>query len=68
MAPATEDERVIRGCFGGLRELREKLKQRYGAKTFPHLSMGMSNDYLIAIEEGATLLRIGSALFKSNLF
>ncbi len=63
IAPLTEDKAVIHSCFANLRKLQETLKQRYGAQTFPHLSMGMSHDYLIAIEEGATLLRIGSAIF-----
>ncbi len=57
MAPFTDDEKVIRRCFQRLREFRDEL----GLK---HLSMGMSHDYRIAIEEGATLLRIGSALFE----
>ncbi|MCP5507310.1 MAG: YggS family pyridoxal phosphate-dependent enzyme [Chlamydiales bacterium] len=56
MAPFTKDEHVIRSCFRSLRELRDA----YG---FKHLSMGMSNDYPIAIEEGATLLRIGTQIF-----
>ncbi len=56
MAPDTSDEAVIRKCFRTLRGLKE----RWG---FHHLSMGMSNDYRIAIQEGATMLRIGSALF-----
>lgn len=56
MAPLTDDEKVIRTCFSRLRSLRDELKLR-------HLSMGMSHDFPIAIEEGATLLRIGSALF-----
>ncbi|MGE0670846.1 MAG: YggS family pyridoxal phosphate-dependent enzyme [Parachlamydiales bacterium] len=56
MAPLTDDEKVIRTCFSRLRSLRDELKLR-------HLSMGMSHDFPIAIEEGATLLRIGSTLF-----
>lgn len=56
MAPLTDDTNLIRACFSRLRNLRDELKLR-------HLSMGMSNDFSIAIEEGATLLRIGSSLF-----
>lgn len=56
MAPLTEDKQVIEATFRGLRELKEKLHLH-------HLSMGMSHDYKIAIQEGATLLRIGTALF-----
>lgn len=56
IAPNTEDQKVIGDCFSKLRVLKEKL----GLK---HLSMGMSNDFPIAIAEGATLLRIGSKIF-----
>lgn len=63
MAPHIEDENIIRSTFQNLASLRDKLK----AKGFKHapanfLSMGMSNDYQIAIEEGATHIRIGSEL------
>jgi pyridoxal phosphate enzyme (YggS family) len=64
MAPLTEDKDIIHSCFAGLKDLQETLKQSYGPESFPELSMGMSHDYLIAIEEGATLLRIGSAIFS----
>jgi pyridoxal phosphate enzyme (YggS family) len=57
IAAQTENEDVIRSSFRRLRELRD-------ATGLEHLSMGMSNDYRIAIEEGATLLRIGSAIFE----
>lgn len=64
MAPYTEDQQVIRTCFRKLYQLRENWRpQMRDPKIFHHLSMGMSNDYLIAIEEGATLLRVGSAIF-----
>lgn len=58
MAPFVEDEKEIRSCFARLRQMRD----RYGLL---HLSMGMSHDYRIAVQEGATLLRIGTALFKN---
>lgn len=58
MAPFVEDEKAIRNCFALLRKMRDKLNLQ-------HLSMGMSHDYRIAIEEGATLLRIGTAIFKN---
>ncbi|WP_172369760.1 YggS family pyridoxal phosphate-dependent enzyme [Sporosarcina jiandibaonis] len=63
MAPNTEDEALIRSVFSKMRILRDRLKE----KNMPHapcteLSMGMSNDYSIAIEEGATFVRIGTAL------
>jgi hypothetical protein len=56
MAPLTDDKRVIRSCFSKLRLLKEKLGLKF-------LSMGMSHDWRIALEEGATHLRIGSAIF-----
>lgn len=64
MAPFTENQEIIRQSFKELRLFRDELQNKFGeTHTFHHLSMGMSNDYLIAIEEGATLLRIGSLLF-----
>lgn len=63
MAPYTNDENSIRSCFRNLAQLRNELEDIRGIR-LPHLSMGMSNDYRIAIEEGATLLRIGSLLFS----
>ncbi|HLB32647.1 MAG: YggS family pyridoxal phosphate enzyme [Verrucomicrobia bacterium RIFCSPHIGHO2_12_FULL_41_10] len=63
MAPATKDPETTRPFFAHLRELRDELALEAGIP-FPTLSMGMSNDYEIAIEEGATLVRIGSALFN----
>lgn len=64
MAPFTEDHQIIRDCFHKLYVLRENWRSQMKDPTvFQHLSMGMSHDYMIAIEEGATLLRIGSAIF-----
>jgi len=57
IAPNTTDTALVRKCFKKLRILRNKL----GLK---HLSMGMSQDYTIALEEGSTLLRLGSLLFS----
>ena len=64
MAPLTMDKDRVRASFARAREIFEEIRAEkiIGAK-FKHLSMGMSQDYEIAIEEGATLLRIGSALF-----
>ncbi|KPD01218.1 hypothetical protein LR69_00375 [Geobacillus sp. BCO2] len=66
MAPHTDDEAILRACFRQLRMLRERV-QALGMAYAPctELSMGMSNDYTIAIEEGATFVRIGSALVGS---
>jgi pyridoxal phosphate enzyme (YggS family) len=61
MAPFTGDERLVRASFRALRELRERLG---GAEPLPELSMGMSGDYEIAVEEGATLVRIGTRIFR----
>lgn len=63
MAPATDDTELIRSVFRSLRQLRDKLQTQHNV-TLPELSMGMSGDFQIAIEEGATLVRIGSRLFQ----
>jgi hypothetical protein len=63
MAPLTNNEHIIRECFRGLKELKDKIHQQYN-KNLPELSMGMSNDYKIAIEEGSTMIRIGQKLFS----
>lgn len=61
MAPYTDDENKIRKSFIFLRMLKDKFVQN--GVELEHLSMGMSSDYKIAIEEGATMVRIGSAIF-----
>jgi len=61
MAPYTDDENKIRKSFKFLRMLKDKFGEN--GIDLKHLSMGMSSDYEIAIEEGATMLRIGSAIF-----
>jgi pyridoxal phosphate enzyme (YggS family) len=63
MAPLTEDASVIRHTFSECVHLQSELQQ-LGGRALPTLSMGMSNDYRLAIEEGSTLLRIGSAIFN----
>lgn len=63
MAPNTEDEQIVRTVFKNLKQLQQQvaeLKLPYAPCT--ELSMGMSNDYRIAVEEGATFVRIGTAL------
>lgn len=60
--PFTPVPEKARPHFRRLRELREQCEQLLGAP-LPHLSMGMSGDFEIAIEEGATIVRIGTALF-----
>lgn len=59
MAPFNEDPESARPVFAGLRELRDKL-------ALVELSMGMSNDFEVAIEEGATIVRVGTALFEGG--
>lgn len=63
IGPLTEDERVVRESFRGMRRLRDDLRQEFPQKDWGILSMGMSADYRIAIEEGADLLRVGSLVF-----
>ena len=63
MAPFTEDEKLIRKSFISLRELLEKLQADYKELPLTELSMGMSGDFEIAIEEGSTLVRVGTAIF-----
>lgn len=60
--PYTEDPEKARPYFAKLRELKEKLESEFLVK-LPHLSMGMSADFEVAVEEGATIVRIGTLLF-----
>jgi hypothetical protein len=62
MAPWTPEPEKVRPLFRRLRELKAQCEQVLGAP-LPHLSMGMTSDFEVAIEEGATLVRIGTALF-----
>ncbi len=62
MAPFTLEPESVRPCFRALRELRDELESLYGI-SLPNLSMGMSGDYEIAVEEGASWLRLGTVLF-----
>jgi PLP dependent protein len=65
MATNTDDLEQVRQEFRSLKIFFEQLKQKYVASNilWKEISMGMSGDYLIAIEEGATLVRVGSAIF-----
>lgn len=63
IAPLDENPETARACFRALRNLREELVQKHSGIDLRELSMGMSGDYEIAIEEGSTLVRIGTALF-----
>ncbi|MGH7594685.1 MAG: YggS family pyridoxal phosphate-dependent enzyme [Gemmatimonadales bacterium] len=64
MAAFTDDERDQRRAFGRLRSLRDELQDQGHA--LPELSMGMSGDYGVAVEEGATLVRLGTILFGAR--
>lgn len=65
MAPLTDDVDKQRFCFARLREVFEEMQgERLVGPQCKHLSMGMSQDYVTAVEEGATIVRIGSALFE----
>ena len=66
IGPLTEDKGKIRECFRKTRELRENLKMKFSQYDWGVLSMGMSADYRIAIEEGANMLRIGSLVFPRD--
>jgi pyridoxal phosphate enzyme (YggS family) len=62
IAPASADREELRAHFGTVRALRDATAKALGVE-MPHLSMGMSDDFSLAIEEGATLVRLGRALF-----
>jgi len=64
MAPLDADERTLRATFSGARMVRERLMAL--GHPAAELSMGMSNDYEIAVEEGATMVRIGTVLFGAR--
>ncbi|MDB6019351.1 MAG: Pyridoxal phosphate homeostasis protein [Pedosphaera sp.] len=62
VAPWSAESEKVRPVFRQLRELKEQCEQILGAP-LPHLSMGMSGDFEVAVEEGSTLIRVGTALF-----
>jgi pyridoxal phosphate enzyme (YggS family) len=68
MAPFTEDVRAIRKSFSSMRTTAERLRNMFPAFTMDELSMGMSGDYRIAIEEGSTIVRIGTAIFGPRAY
>lgn len=67
MAPLEVEAEETRPVFGGLRRLRDQLAERYAALDWGQLSMGMTNDFEVAVEEGATLVRVGSAIFGQRI-
>jgi pyridoxal phosphate enzyme (YggS family) len=65
MAPLVDDPDSVRPVFRELRHLRDRLAENsQGRLTLPELSMGMSGDFEVAVEEGATMVRVGSRLFQ----
>lgn len=67
VAPADATESELHAVFAGLRTLRDELQNRLGLP-MPELSMGMSHDFEIAIAEGATMVRVGSAIFGHRTY
>jgi pyridoxal phosphate enzyme (YggS family) len=65
--PFTEDPERARGCFRQLRELRDRLRVRSGLP-LTELSMGMSHDFEVAIAEGSTCVRVGTAIFGERSY
>lgn len=65
IAQNTNEEKIIRECFQGLRNLKEEINKSHNAN-LKELSMGMTSDYKIAIECGATMVRIGRGIFKEG--
>ncbi len=63
MAPYTEDPESARPIFRRMSQLREQVASRFPHQSWQHLSMGMTGDYEVAVEEGATMVRIGTAIF-----
>jgi hypothetical protein len=65
MAPIVDDAEAARPVFASLRALRDAFREHFPGVTLPHLSMGMTDDFEVAVEEGATLVRVGRAIFGS---
>ena len=63
VAPLVEDAEEVRPVFQALRQLRDQLQQEIPDNCWQHLSMGMTDDFPVAIEEGATIVRVGRAIF-----
>ena len=68
IAPIVEQPALARPFFASLRGLRDRLRERFPAALWDHLSMGMTDDFEAAIAEGATLVRIGRAIFGERTY
>jgi len=67
IAPLVDDAEKVRYVFRGLRDLQERLRHEVPEGSWLDLSMGMTDDYSVAIEEGATIVRIGRAIFGERV-
>ncbi|MBA2678399.1 MAG: YggS family pyridoxal phosphate-dependent enzyme [Ktedonobacteraceae bacterium] len=67
VAPLVQDPEEVRPVFRHLHELNERLRQEVAGSLWQHLSMGMTDDYRVAIEEGATIVRVGRAIFGERI-
>jgi len=69
VGPLTDDENKIRSSFATLRKLRDEYRKKFGGNIFlEELSMGMTDDYRIAIEEGSTMIRVGRKIFGERKY
>jgi pyridoxal phosphate enzyme (YggS family) len=68
IAPLVKEPEEVRYVFRGLRELRARLQDEVAECSWDDLSMGMTDDYSVAIEEGATIVRIGRAIFGERVY
>ena len=68
MAPIVEDAEQARSVFRALRELRDLVRERHAFSSWEQLSMGMTDDFEVAVEEGATMVRIGRAIFGPSTY
>jgi PLP dependent protein len=67
MAPIAEDPEAVRPVFASLRGLRDWLREQFPEVDWSQLSMGMTDDYAVAVEEGATIVRVGRGIFGARL-
>ena len=68
VGPNTKIQKKIRKSFILLRGLQNKINKEIGENLLTHLSMGMTGDYEIGVEEGSTMIRVGTGLFGQRVF
>ena len=66
IGPYTSDEKKIKKSFSTLRDLKDIINQELGVNIIKELSMGMTNDFELGIEEGSTMVRVGTGLFGAR--